>query len=140
MFPVSFQFLDMRTAHICLVYWACMAILWSGIGYTYRLLAGIAAANAINIKAEHPKNDAARFDVTQLPPRGHLTDVATLARNICQSIGFCFKDEYRGLGARSAVFPLKVAIETLHDAPGCERKLLWVQLLWQGSIRAVFGS
>jgi hypothetical protein len=131
LFPVCFQFLDMRTAHTCLVYWASLAILWSGMGYTYQLLAGIAAANAMkNNEAasnETPNLDSGYFDITQLPPLGHRTDVATLARNICQSIEFCLADEHRGLGARAAVFPLKVAIETFHDAPGCEWELLWAQ-------------
>jgi hypothetical protein len=54
-------------------------------------------------------------------------DVATLARNICQSIEFCLGDEFRGFGGRAAVFPLKVAIETLHDAPNCEQELRWAQ-------------
>jgi hypothetical protein len=129
-FPVCFRFLDMRTAHICLTYWACTAILWSGMGYTYRLLAGITAANRMNNNAVphgSPKTDTGQFNITHLPPLGHRSDVAILARNICQSIEFCLGDEHRGLGARAAVFPLKVAIETLHDTPGCERELLWAQ-------------
>lgn len=126
-FPVAFQFLDIQAAHICLIYWACMAILWSGMGLMYRLLAGISAANAISTNAETHKSGAGEFDITQLPPLEHRQDVAILARNICQSIEFCLKDEHRGLGARAAVFSLKVAIETLHDAPECERELLWAQ-------------
>ena len=129
-FPVCFRFLDIYTAHICLIYWACTAILWSGMAYTYQLLAGIAGPIAIDSSVAasgNVKKAPGQFDITQLPPLGHRTDVAALARNICQSIEFCLGDEHRGLGARVAVFALKVAIETLHDAPGCERGLLWAQ-------------
>ena len=130
-FPVCFQFLDMRTAHTCMVYWASLAILWSGMGYTYRIIAGIAAENGLKNDAtalgDTLNTDASHSDITQLPPLGHRTDIATLARNICQSIEYCLADEHRGWGARAAVFPLKVAIETLHDTPGCERELRWAQ-------------
>lgn len=123
-FPVAFQYLDLRTAHICLMYWACMAILWSGMGLMYQLLEGVAAANAISTNEETPGR---ALDITQLPPLEHRKDVASLARNICQSVEFFMKDEHLGLGARAAVFPLKVAIEILHDSPGCERELLWAE-------------
>ena len=125
-FPVAFKYLDMRTAHVCMFFWATSAILWSGIAYTYKLLLGIQAANSIRTDTL-PGKSPAQFDVAHLPPLEHRRDVATLARNICQSIEFCLSDEFRGAGARAAVFPLKVAIETLHDAPGCERELLWAQ-------------
>jgi hypothetical protein len=70
--------------------------------------------------------DESLLDITQLPPLGHRTDVTSMAKNICQAVEYCLGDEHRGLGARAAVFPLKVAIETLHDAH-CDRELLWAQ-------------
>jgi hypothetical protein len=127
-FPVSFRFLDMRACHICLLYWATTAILNSSLGYTYKLLAGVSATNDdCSTANESLHKNAANFDGSQLPPLGHRIEVAISARNICQSLEFCLEDEHRDLGARAAVFPLKVAIETLNDTPGCERELLWAQ-------------
>jgi hypothetical protein len=125
-FPVAFKYLDIRTAHMCIFFWATSAILWSGMAYAYKLLFGIQAATSIRIEAL-PGEFKAPFNIAQPPPLGHRTDVVTLARNICQSIEFCLADELRGVGARAAVFPLKVAIEALHDAPGCERELCWAE-------------
>jgi hypothetical protein len=125
-FPVTFKYLDMRTAHMCIFFWATSAILWSGMAYAYKLLLGLQAATSIRIDAL-PDDIKAVFNIAQPPPLGHRTEVAILARNICQSLEFCLADEFRGVGARAAVFPLKVAIETLHDAPGCERELHWAE-------------
>lgn len=90
------------------------------MAYTYKLLLGIAAATSMIEK------EAGHFDIAQLPPLEHRKDVANMAKNICQSVEYCLGDEHRGLGARAVVFPLKVAIETLHDAH-CERELLWAE-------------
>ncbi|KAG0649459.1 hypothetical protein D0Z07_4106 [Hyphodiscus hymeniophilus] len=124
-FPVAFQYLDMRMAHICLLYWATNCILWSGMAYTYQLLFGIAATASLKSGASSVGGKP-QFDITDLPPLEHRKDVASQAKNICQSVEYCLLDEHRGLGARAAVFPLKVAIETLHDAH-CDRELLWAQ-------------
>jgi hypothetical protein len=125
-FPVAFKFSDMRTAHVCMFFWATSAILWSGMAYTYKLVLGFQAASSIRAETL-PDKTTAQFNIAQPPALGHRTDVATLARNICQSIEFCLGDEFRGFGARAAVFPVKVAIETLHDAPNCEQELRWAQ-------------
>jgi hypothetical protein len=125
-FPVAFKFFDMRTAHVCMFFWATSAILWSGMAYTYKVLLGFQAANSIRADAFSDKT-IAQFNIAQPPALGYRADVATLDRNICQSIEFCLGDEFRGFGARAVVFPLKVAIETLHDAPNCEQELRWAQ-------------
>jgi hypothetical protein len=109
----------MRTAHVCILFWATSAILWSWMTYTYKLLLGLQAASSL--RADTLRDETlGQFNIAQPPALGHRTDVATLARNICQSIEFCLGDEFRGLGPRAALFPLNVAIETLHDAPNCE--------------------
>jgi hypothetical protein len=132
-FPVSFKFSNIRTAHICMLYWAITAILWSGMAYVYRLLAAVDAMNSLTTADHFTHDDTAaektgsQFDITQLPPLEHRTDVASLARSICQSIEYCLDSDQPDMAARAAVFPLKVAIESLHNAPGCERELVWAQ-------------
>jgi len=97
-FPVSFQFSDLSTAHICMLYWATLSILWSGMGFLYQVLADSKLQhvssqdsvtpneNPFNENRHHPS-----FSTSQLPPLEHRTDVATLAKNICQSLEFCIE-------------------------------------------------
>lgn len=122
-FDVAFKYSDIQTARVCLFFWAISAMLWSGMAFVYRILPGIQAVYSIR-NGISPSKTSAQFE---LPPLGHRTDTATLARNICKTIEFCSGDKYQGVGAGAVVFPLKVAIETLHDIPGCERELLWAQ-------------
>jgi hypothetical protein len=99
---------------------ATNCILWSGMAYTYHLLHGLTAATS------GIEKDDGQFEFTQLPPLEHRKDVASMARNICQAVEYCLGPEHQGLGARAITFPLKVAIETLHDAH-CERELRWAE-------------
>ena len=96
------------------------------MAYTYQLLVGIAAAASVNSNTDSKKYPN-QLDITQLPPLEHRKDVASMARNICQAVEYCLDQEHRGVGARAITFPLKVAIETLHDAH-CERELLWAEI------------
>lgn len=125
-FPVIFKYPGIRTAHTVIFYWATSAILWSGMAYTYKMLLGVQVANTMRTGTT-PDTNLAQFDIAQLPPLGHRTDITALARNICQSIDFCLADDFGGVGARAAVFPLKVAIEAFHDAPGCEKEQAWAE-------------
>jgi hypothetical protein len=108
-FPVAFHFPNLEMAHLCIMYWASSAILWSGMAFSYKIL-------------EQFKLDA---QLAQFPRLEHRRDVASLARNICQSVEYLMLTEYKVHGKTAAVFPLKVAIETLNDASGCERELKW---------------
>lgn len=108
-FPVSFHFPNFQMAHLCALYWTASCILWSGMRYSYTLLASF-------------QIDPSLF---QLPLLEHRVDVASCARNICQSLEYFTREEHRVLGMTALVFPLKVAIETFNDAQGCERELAW---------------
>lgn len=66
-----------------------------------------------------------QVDISQYPPLEHRTDIAAVCRNICQSVEYCCQDDHKSLGTTIAVFPLKVAIESLNEAEGCERELEW---------------
>jgi hypothetical protein len=129
-FPVAFQFLNIKMAQICMLYWASSAILWSGMVFMYKLIAGFQAQAALlqpPEDADSPDNENGTppiFSISQLPPLEHRVDIAPLAKNICQSVEYV-QHEDQGLWKTRAVVPLKVAIETFHDAPGCERELEW---------------
>jgi hypothetical protein len=130
-FPVAFQFLNIQMTHICMLYWASSAILWTGMVFIYKLIAGFQAQAALIQPPEDPDkpdNENGRppiFSINQLPPLEHRVDVASLAKNICQSVEYSVQHEERAIWKTRAVAPLKVAIETFHDTPGCERELEW---------------
>lgn len=122
-FPVAFQFEDPETARTCMVYWASLAILWSGMKYIYSLLSPVASFLPLIAPG------------ASLPPLEHRTDTIPLAKNICQSVEYIISQspEAGASGATSIVFPLKVATETFGDGAAagekCERELEWAKNL-----------
>jgi hypothetical protein len=122
-FPVAFQFEDLETARTCTVYWASLAILWSGMKYIYSLLSPVASFLSLLAPG------------ASLPPLEHRTDTIPLAKNICQSVEYIISQspESGASGAATIVFSLKVATETFGDGAAagekCERELEWVKNL-----------
>ncbi|KAE9375085.1 hypothetical protein N431DRAFT_502071 [Stipitochalara longipes BDJ] len=116
-FPVAFQFTDLCLAQICLSYWATCSILWSGMGFLYRLLTSPLTHSEPQL----------HFNANDLPQLGNRLDLPALAKNICQSIEFCSQLGSAGTWQTIAIFPLSVAIETLKVDPECRRELEWVQ-------------
>jgi hypothetical protein len=131
-FPVAFQFESMGAARTCTVYWATLAMHWSGMRFIYSLLGSLAPLPCL------PTPDTLfPSPITGLPPLGHRADPTTVAKNICQSVEYMVQQSPE-VGAMIAVFPLKVAIETLSDAKdiGCERELEWAK----GVLERISGS
>ena len=121
-FPVAYQFENMEMARTCTVYWASLAILWSGMKYVYSLLKPVASYLPLLAPG------------SSLPPLEHRTDTASLAKNICQSVEY-IQFQSPASGPMLVVFPLKVAIETMADSvaagEGCEKELEWAKALIQ---------
>ena len=119
-FPVAYQFEDIEMAKTCTVYWASLAILWSGMRYVYSLLTPVASYLPLLAPG------------SSLPPLKHRTDTSSLAKNICQSVEY-IDGQSPSNGIMLAVFPLKVAIETMADSAaageGCEKELEWAKAL-----------
>lgn len=129
-FPVAFQFVNMKISHICMLHWASTAILWSGMLYLYKVIIGLQAQQAIiqPLEDESPVNsedNSQGFSADQLPPLEHRADISVNAKNICQSIEYSILNEDQTPWTTRGVFPLKVSIEALHDTPGCEREEKW---------------
>lgn len=128
-FAVSFKFSNLDTTHTCILYWATSIIMWSGMTYAYQLLATFqamfSAIQAATANSEDSVQSNILSQLPNLPPLEHRSNPSVLAKNICRSIDYCLEDEHLGMGARIASFPLKVAIETLNDAPDCDLELAW---------------
>ena len=119
-FPVAFQFESLKTAKTCMNLWATQAILWSGMSFVYTLLQHVIPPSAM-----------AQLG---LPPMDERMDPAAVAKNICQSMEY-----WSGRNLEStvilAIFPLKVAVETLGDVvqgSGVgEREFEWAKTLME---------
>jgi hypothetical protein len=117
-FPVSFHFKDIDTCLNCMRYWATLAILWSGMKFSYTLLSSLKSSSL-----------AAVSEISsQIPPLEHRADVAAMAKNICQSVEYLIAENSQTSSGR-AMFPLKVAVEALGDLrdSGCEREFEWAK-------------
>ncbi|KAI9744123.1 MAG: hypothetical protein M1818_002275 [Claussenomyces sp. TS43310] len=123
-FPIAFRFVDLQTAHICMLYWTSLIILWSNLGDMYRLIDSMQSTN-------HPELDEINGDmcsqISQLRPFGQRIEQVSLARNICQSIEFCLRDEFRAFGAGIIVIPLYISILTFEQHPECAREIAWTK-------------
>lgn len=130
-FPVAYQFVNMTNAYICMLYWTSNAILWSGMSYIYKVIAGVLAMQAALQSPEEGTTNRSessttpRFSVDMLPPLEHRADISTMAKNIAQSVEFALLNDNLNPWTTRAVFPLKVSIESFHDSLGCEREEKW---------------
>lgn len=112
-FPIAFHFPNLRVAHTCMLYWTASMLIWTMLSSSYRVL------------------DAMQFDRSRLPVLEDKFDAVSLARNICQSLEYCFQDEMNGLGPTIAMIPLHVVIKILKDYPTCSRELSWSKAVAQ---------
>jgi len=148
-FPVAFHFPNLMVAFTCMIYWANLILLWAVLIHMYKVLstlpthiAGLdgpegspylvcSKADGNNdtrscddgAKAEHMTN----FDMNGLPPIEPRIDVLAAARNICQSVEFCMKEQMRGLGPTLTVIPLMAVTDVLPNFPQCSRELAWAK-------------
>lgn len=128
-FPVAFQFLSIKYAHICVLFWASTAILWAGMSYMYKVIAGFQSTPSPQTpdtaSTESGSSSQPGFSMDLLPPLEYRTDLSIPAKKICQTVEFTIRHEDQSPWATRAVFPLKVCIEAFHDTPGCEREMRW---------------
>jgi hypothetical protein len=106
-FPVAFHFPNLRVAHTCMLHWTASILLWAILSRMYRALG------------------AMQFNMSGLPVLEDQLDVASLSRNICQSLEYCMQDEMQGLGPAITIIPLHVVIKILDDYPDYSRELSW---------------
>lgn len=122
-FPVAFHFPSMTVAHTCMVFWATCCILWSGLKVLYNLLAVFKAQmEGYSCPGETPPGLP---DLEELPPLDPGVDPTILAKNICQSVEYCM--QAGPMTPAGAVFPLKVAIETLSLDSTFGKEVAWAE-------------
>ena len=153
-FPVAFQFLNLKMAFTFMIYWASLILVWAVLTHVYQLLGNLQLHNIDNdvqadgcccqvcsnddsshetcsCGARSPTAHAKQLDVDQLPPVEPRIDVLSAARNICQSVEYCMQEEMKGLGTTSTVIPLMAVIDVLPSFPHCSRELAWAKAAFE---------
>jgi hypothetical protein len=144
-FPVSYHFMDLQTAQICMLYWMTLVITSSILEDMYDHLSQIqkdeeTASQGSNplLFPENENNTNSSFQSTpvssaaihlrSLPILPHSHNIVSLAKDICQSVEYCLLDEMRCSGPGSALTPLYVAILVFKkNLPQCRRELVWAR-------------
>ena len=149
LFPVAFHFSSLRAAHISILYWTTLIVLWSGLTRLYRNISVIlekgtpgshdgfvhfnsahwSANNFCSCEDPSPMICHKHFRMRKLPPLEHRADWPQyIASNICQSVEYCIQDEMMGLGPAAVSPSLVLVADRLRKEPGYwSRQLLWIE-------------
>lgn len=150
LFPVAYQFINLRIAMVLLSYWSLRTILYNGMMLLYRVLETIpvdrkaiaalgpeapaALVRGISLQCpddtcvcgEDPNTPCiARFDMSALRPLEHRADVRGTVREICQAVEYCAQPQMLDVGWTALVAPLTIAVETVREYEWCAGEREW---------------
>jgi hypothetical protein len=111
---VNLRFKDLEAARTLTMYWAMLALSWSGIHDLYMTFAQLLASNIIP--------DALRPVVQGLltePP-----DWRDPVRKVCRSVHYCISDRNSGIGIMHIAVPLDIVTNVMRNRTGCEKEYL----------------
>jgi hypothetical protein len=124
---LSFEFPTVRIGTTMMLYWASLVILWSGACRIYETLDNLATLTPITDgKLEGHFTTDKHTQTFQIPLSTRFKPFPTLARNICQSVEFCLRDE---MGIPNMIAPLNMIISPLKSWPGLDKEIAWAQSL-----------
>ena len=149
-FPRSYEFTTLNAAHLHMMYWASLQVLYNLLKLLYQALEGIetsyywpahpAALRCPDcftvfdptFSGESPRctcgymESQPSFDASSLPPLTEEHDPVQKATQICMAVPFCFVQDLKLLGPYYALFPLKMAIGCFTGhLPATGRQLGW---------------
>jgi hypothetical protein len=113
---LSYEFPNVRVGTSIMLYWTSLTVVKSLICQIYEALDHLATLSPIvggKLEDHHTTNE--RSQTFQIPLSTHFRAFPTLARNICQSIEFCLRDE---MGILSIIAPLNMILVPLKSWPG----------------------
>jgi hypothetical protein len=109
---VKIRFKDLEAARTLTMYWAMLALSWSGIHDLYMTFTHLLASNIIP--------DALRPAVQGLltePP-----DWRDPVRKVCRSIHYCISDRSSGIGIMHIAVPLDIVTNVMRNRTGCGKE------------------
>jgi hypothetical protein len=114
-------------ANTLMFYWASELMLWNGLFQLYGVVSSIQLDKRTTSVEDDEDEVSTKYDMSQLPPLRHRTDLGAVARNICQSVEYCMQDEMRSAGPASVIAPLHILIDTLKHHKQYQRELMWAK-------------
>lgn len=109
-FPLEFIFNQQRVGATLMLYWATLAILWSGMCHLHAHIHQL--CQIIPGKGHN------------LPALNHRTDLTILVQNVCQSVRFCTQEQ---ISLPFITAPLNMVLQTIVQWPGYEREIRWIK-------------
>ena len=124
-FPLAFNFPSLNIAQLLLLYWSTLIVLYQTIQGIQQRLIRCGKENTemeLNLRYEDTADRDERWLDHNCPSTSRVAD---LAKNICQSLEYCYRRKNGMLGLQSTVFPRWVAHEFYSSQPDCLRELIW---------------
>lgn len=116
LFPVAYQFPNIKMASTLMMYWATLVVLWSGLSDLYRLIDSVINVDSAGKRQDH-----------DLPLLEHRKDFFSIAWHVCRSVEYCLQKEMMAVGTFVVASPLAIVIGTLRDHPHCQREVAWMR-------------
>ncbi|RHZ59260.1 Zn(II)2Cys6 transcription factor [Aspergillus thermomutatus] len=133
-FSVVYNFPDLKTATLLMLYWASKALLWATLSNLYDViqlqdLRG-AAASIVEVTSEKHNLGPNKYDESSpdrdSPTRDDGQNYMSMARNVCQSLEYCLQEDMSLLGIFAASTPVIIAIWAIRYRQNDEAELAWL--------------
>lgn len=133
-FPVIYDFPDLRTATLLMLYWASRAMLWATLSNLHDVikLQGVhgSAPAFVEVTSEKhdpsPSNDKEISSERNSPPLHDGQIYLRMARNVCQSLEYCLQEDMSLLGVLAASIPVTITVWAIRYRHNDEAELAWL--------------
>jgi hypothetical protein len=125
LYPICYSFTDSQAATTMGLYWGTMAMGWSGMCHLYRHVTDLTTLKPTSdgfLTGRFSSEDGSAENFL-LPIPTRCKDFATVARNVCKSVEYCFQNENALPGM---VAPLHMVLDVLNGWPGFEQEVKWI--------------
>ncbi|KAF7167585.1 hypothetical protein CNMCM5623_000891 [Aspergillus felis] len=134
LFPLIYEFPDLKTASLVMLYWATKAMLWAMLSNLYDVLhlQGVHAITVpiVEVTSEKhdpsPRNDEVISTVGNSPTLTDGQNYLRMARNVCQSLEYCLQEDMSLLGIFAASIPVIITVWAIRYRHNDEAELAWL--------------
>lgn len=133
-FPVIYDFPDLRTATLLMLYWASRAMLWATLSNLHDVikLQGVHGSTPAFVEVTSEKHDPSPSNDKEIssernsPPLHDGQIYLRMARNVCQSLEYCLQEDMSLLGILAASIPVIITVWAIRYRHNDEAELAWL--------------
>jgi hypothetical protein len=134
LFPVIYEFPDLKTATLLMLYWSSRAMVWATVSNLYDVirLQGVHAITVpiVDVTSEKhdpsPTNDGENLSERDSPTQHDGQNYLKMARNVCQSLEYCLQEDMSLLGILAATVPVIITVWAIRYRHNDEAELAWL--------------